>query len=455
MRRRLLATYLALALAVLAALEIPLGITYARNQKTDLENRIRLDALTIATLAEDGLERNVATPSPALTSTATTYAKSPGGRVLVVNDRGVTLLDTGSRRGRTFASRPEVASALRGLTTSGTRHSSTLAADLMYVAVPVASSGKVHGAVRVTYPTSALDRRVRRYWLVLAAIAGVVLAVAAVVGLRLSRTVTAPLAELEEATNAAGEGDLSARAPVDAGPPEIRALAARFNEMVARLEVLLRSQQEFVADASHQLRTPLTALQLRLENLARDVRPEGAGQLEGALAEVTRLGALVDGLLSLARADATEASPASVDLNEVVRGRFAAWAARAEAIDVALQLDVPVGLRAAATPGSLDQVLDNLLANALVASPQGGRVSVRATRVETFVELHVADEGPGLTQEQRARAFDRFWRGRRTSPGTGLGLAIAHRLVTADGGELELRDAPGGGLDAVIRLRAS
>ena len=285
-RRRLLATYLALALAVLAALEIPLGITYARNQKTDLENRIRLDALTIATLAEDGLERNVATPSPALTSTATTYAKSPGGRVLVVNDRGVTLLDTGSRRGRTFASRPEVASALRGLTTSGTRHSSTLAADLMYVAVPVASSGKVHGAVRVTYPTSALDRRVRRYWLVLAAIAGVVLAVAAVVGLRLSRTVTAPLAELEEATNAAGEGDLSARAPVDAGPPEIRALAARFNEMVARLEVLLQSQQEFVADASHQLRTPLTALQLRLENLERDVRPEGAGQLEGALAEV-------------------------------------------------------------------------------------------------------------------------------------------------------------------------
>ena len=104
---------------------------------------------------------------------------------------------------------------------------------------PRSYSGKVHGAVRVTYPTSALDRRVRRYWLVLAAIAGVVLAVAAVVGLRLSRTVTAPLADLEEATKAAGEGDLTARAAVDAGPPEIRALAERFNEMVARLEVLV------------------------------------------------------------------------------------------------------------------------------------------------------------------------------------------------------------------------
>jgi signal transduction histidine kinase len=439
---------------VLATLEIPLGITYARNQETDLENRIRLDALTIATLAEDGLERGAVAPSRALTSTAAAYAKSPGGRVVVVDEKGVSLVDTGSRAGRRFGSRPEIGAALGGETTSGTRHSSTLGADLMYVAVPVASSGAVHGAVRITYPTSALDRRVHRYWLVLAGIAGVVLTAAAVVGWRLSRTVTAPLAELEQATSAAGEGDLTARAAVDAGPPEIRALAARFNEMVARVEVLLRSQQEFVADASHQLRTPLTALQLRLENLERDVRSEGTEQLEGALAEVSRLGELVDGLLSLARADAVEASPVGVDLHDVVKGRFAAWAARAEAAGVALHADVPVGLHAVATPGSLDQVLDNLLANALAVSPRGGRVTAWATSVETFVELHVADEGPGMTREQRARALDRFWRGGQ-SQGTGLGLAIARRLVTADGGLLMLHEAPGGGLDAVIRLRAS
>lgn len=288
----------------------------------------------------------------------------------------------------------------------------------------------------------------------LAAIAGVVLAAAAVVGLRLSRTVTGPLANLEEATKAAGEGDLTARAAVGAGPPEIRMLSARFNEMVARLDVLVRSQQEFVADASHQLRTPLTALQLRLENLGRDVRPGGAAQLDGALAEVTRLGGLVDGLLSLAGADAIEASPVSVDLHDAVRSRLAAWAARAEMTDVTLELDVPAGLRAEATPDSLDQVLDNLLANALAVSPQGGRISVRGLRAERFVELHVADEGPGLTAGQRARAFDRFWR-EGPSSGTGLGLAIAHQLVTADGGELELRDAAGGGLDAVVRLPAS
>ena len=323
----------------------------------------------------------------------------------------------------------------------------------MYVAVPVASSGKVTGrsASPIRHlPSTAASVATgwcsppspRSYW-------------------RWRLLLAAPLAHGDGAAGGprgchegAGEGDLTARAAVDAGPPEIRALAARFNEMVARLEVLVRSQQEFVADASHQLRTPLTALQLRLENLGRDVRPGGAAQLDGALAEVTRLGGLVDELLSLARADAIEASPVSVDLHDAVRSRLAAWAARAEMTDVTLELDVPSGLRAEATPGSLDQVLDNLLANALAVSPQGGRISVRGLRAERFVELHVADEGPGLTVEQRARAFDRFWR-EGPSSGTGLGLAIAHRLVTADGGELELREAARGGLDAVVRLPAS
>jgi signal transduction histidine kinase len=224
--------------------------------------------------------------------------------------------------------------------------------------------------------------------------------------------------------------------------------------MVGRLDVLLRSQQEFVADASHQLRTPLTALQLRLENLEHDVAPPGEAQLEGALAEVARLGRLVDGLLALARADAAEARPVHVDLHAIAVSRLASWAAHAEAHDVHLDERVPLGSQGVATPGSLDQVLDNLLSNALVVSPRGGTIRVEATPAHPFVELHVVDEGPGMTDEQRSRAFDRFWR-EGSDRGTGLGLAIAQRLVSADGGALELRDAPGGGLDAVILLRAS
>jgi signal transduction histidine kinase len=106
-----------------------------------------------------------------------------------------------------------------------------------------------------------------------------------------------------------------------------------------------------------------------------------------------------------------------------------------------------------AAPGRLAQVLDNLLANALEASPDGGTVTVSARVESPWVELHLCDEGPGLSPEQRKRAFDRFWRAGSGAGGSGLGLAIVKRLIAADEGEVELREAAGGGVDAVVRLR--
>ena len=155
------------------------------------------------------------------------------------------------------------------------------------MAVPIASGGVVHGAVRITYPTSELDRRVRNYWLVLAGIAAVVLAAAALIGLRFARWIRRPLEGLELAAAEAGAGDLSARARrCRTAPPELRQLALEFNDMVARVEGLVSAQQEFVADASHELRTPLTALRLRLENLERHVGDGGRGSLDAAADEV-------------------------------------------------------------------------------------------------------------------------------------------------------------------------
>jgi signal transduction histidine kinase len=450
--RRLLATYVLLAVVILAALEIPLGIRYGRSERRDLTARIERDTLVMAAISEEMLEAGRGRVDPGVSRSARAYQADTGGRVLVVDRKGAGVVDTGgSGVGRSFRSRPEIAAALKGDIASGQRHSETLGTDLIYVAVPVGSGKNIRGAVRITYPTSALDRRVRRYWLLLAAIAGVVLAAATVVGLWFSRTLTRPLAELERAAAAAGEGDLTARAPTDAGPPEIRDLARRFNEMVSRLDVLLRSQQEFVADASHQLRTPLTALRLRLENLERDVAQPGQADLQGALDEVERLARLVAGLLVLARADAAEAKPVRVDLGAVVKARVDAWSPEAEARRVDLVASLPEQLYGLATPGSLEQVLDNLLSNALAVSPGGAALRIEGRPAGTWVELHVVDEGPGLTEDERARALDRFWR--RGQGGTGLGLAIASRLVAADGGELRLDAAPGGGLDAVVRLR--
>jgi signal transduction histidine kinase len=318
----------------------------------------------------------------------------------------------------------------------------TLHTRLLYVAVPVASSGRVLGAVRLTYPLSELDRRVHRYLFALAAVAAIVLAAAALIGVLLARWISRPLARVEDAAVRAGEGELDARAPEDAGPPEVRRLARELNRTTTKLAALLRAQEQFVADASHELRTPLTALRLRLENV--DPVPEEA------VAEAERLARLVDELLALARADSAAEPARELDLGALVRRRVEAWEplAAERGVRLATETDGAVFVRAGA--GRVEQVLDNLLANALDAAPAG-------TAIRTIVhddELHVVDEGPGLTPAQRERAFDRFWRA-SPGPGSGLGLAIARRLVEVDDGTIDLRDAQGGGVDAVVRYPAS
>ena len=175
--------------------------------------------------------------------------------------------------------------------------------------------------------------------------------------------------------------------------------------MVARLDDLVRAQVGFVADASHQLRSPLTALRLRLENIERDVVPAGRADLDGALAEVERLSRLVDGLLALARADAGAPAPRDVDVRVALSERARAWAALAEGQGVRLEVAPGPPLTASATPDALAQVLDNLLANALDVSPPGAALVLHAEPdPPAWVALHVLDEGPGMTSEARARA---------------------------------------------------
>jgi signal transduction histidine kinase len=447
--RRLLLGYLGLTLFVLLSLEVPLGIQNQRTERSDLTAKVSHDAMVLAADAEDAVQAPTRKQLDALASVAADYAARTGARVVIVDRRGFALIDTSARvRGtESFASRIEIAAALAGRYPRGVRTSKTLQQRLLYVAVPIASGGKVHGAVRITYPFSAVDARILRYWLILALIGVIVLAGAAVVGVGLARFVTRPLRRLQAAAAAIGEGELETRAPEREGPPEVRSLAAVFNETVAKLARLLRSQGEFVADASHELRTPLTALRLRLENL-----PPSADR-DAALHETDRLRELVDGLLSLARADAGSEGSGPVDAAALMRERLDAWLPLADEQGVALvsQLDGPLPVRAA--PGRLAQVLDNLLSNALEASPAGGHITFSATALPAWVELHLCDEGRGLTAEQRERAFDRFWRAGSGGGGSGLGLAIVKRLVTADEGEVELREASGGGVDAVVRLR--
>jgi two-component system OmpR family sensor kinase len=283
-----------------------------------------------------------------------------------------------------------------------------------------------------------------------------VLAIVSLVSFWVARSVTRPLADLGRAASRLGGGALDARAPVPSGPSEVRLLAQEFNTTAAQLEELVGAQHAFVADASHQLRTPLSALRLRLENLESEVDPSAADDVEGARAEVDRLTRLVDGLMTLARAEQLASAPTDVDLAAVVAGRRDAWLAFAAERDVDLEAEVEPDLWARATPERLEQVLDNLLNNALEVAPTGTAVTISAEARRDVVALRVRDAGPGMSGDERRRAFDRFWRAPGSpadNGGFGLGLSIVRQLVATDGGTVELRSPASGGLEAVITLR--
>jgi signal transduction histidine kinase len=260
----------------------------------------------------------------------------------------------------------------------------------------------------------------------------------------LTNFVTRPVVELQHSANRLGAGELEARAPPE-GPSEIRSLAHSFNGMAAALATNIRAQRDFLANASHQLRTPITGIKLRLEAIREGGGPTAA-QSEKAEAEVDRLDALVGDLLALARAASTESAGTEVDLAGLARRAVERWRRPAEERGKPLHLALHHPPAAWADPGDLDHVLDNLIENALNYSSPGAEVTVEAGRDHLGTYLRVTDSGPGIPPNERDRLFERFYRGstgRKAGPGTGLGLAIVAELVQRWGGTVGVVDGPG------------
>jgi signal transduction histidine kinase len=450
--RRLLLGYLIAAAVVLLVLEIPLAIIYQQRETDRLTVDVERDATVLAGYYEEPLEqRTPPNPTPAYA-----YAKRTGVRVVVVDKAGTSLIDTSGPADRDFSTRPEIKTALGGARADGTRRSDTLNTDLLYVAVPVSSGGRVYGAVRLTLDTQEVNALVRGYWLSLIGVAVVVLIAMAGIGWAIARSVTRPLRRLNAEAARFATGDLTTTDPDPGAPPEIAVLGATMNTMAQRLERLLAEHREFVADASHQLRTPLTALRLRLENMqSASSTPEEAEDLAAAIDETNRLAGLVGDLLQFARAEET-AAPETVDLVQLAEDRVDTWSAIAEVADVAMDFTSPGGpVFVSAVPGGVEQILDNLIDNAISAAPPGTHVSVTVVRGRAYHRFTIADEGPGLSDDLKARALDRFWRFDHSEPGSGLGLPIAHALARVSGGSLVLGDSPAGGLAVSVTLPAT
>jgi len=455
MTRRLVVSYLIVTVFVLVILEVPLGIVYQQRETDQLTNDVERDASVLATIYEEVLENNL-TADPTV---ADDYTRRTGARVVVVDVDGISIVDTAANfdANRDFSTREEFVIALTGSRASGTRRSDTLNTDLLYVAVPVASGGDIWGAVRVTLDTEEVNERVQRFWVGLVLVALVILAIMTGVGWTLARSVTRPVRRLQQAANRFAQGELSATEPEGNAPPELRELEDSLNTMAARLDAMLGQQRSFVADASHQLRTPLTAIRLRLENL-QSATPDEAGQreIEASISETTRLSELVDDLLALARAERPP-QLTSVDLVQTVAERVELWTAVADDTGVALELDAPAEeLPVTCVDGGLEQILDNLIDNAIHAAPSpGGEVQLTVSAGSATHEVIVADNGPGLDDSQKQRAFDRFWRGRTDSSGTGLGLPIVLSLAESAGGTVTITDNEPTGLRVAVELPSS
>ena len=450
MTRRIVLALLALTAAVLVGAVVPLALQAVAHERDAFINAAEATARSVAVIAEDKLGDRAA--DPALEAAVHSAAKQ-SDELLVRNERGLVVAQNLYPHDNWHQVAAEAY-------TSGDP-ATKLTKDRVIVVEPVLNdNGTQIGTIVLERPIGELNQNIENLWVYLVLLSGGAMVAAALIAVYFARWIGRPLARLDTAARRVANGDLAYRARTGSGPPEVRRMAATFNMMAGRLETLVHGHRAMLADASHQLRTPLTALRLRLDLLAADSGPAAADELAGAQEEIARLSRLVDGLLATARAESTTEQLVNIDVVAAVAERVWAWQPVADGHGVKIVVE-PAGIGddgkdssrplIALSAGHLEQILDNLLDNAIDAiGDEGGCVRVSVAGTDQGTTLTVADDGPGMTPQERSRAFLRFTTG--TPGGTGLGLAIVHRLVTANGGTIRLADTPGGGLTVELEF---
>lgn len=462
MRARLVGSFVALTVVILVVFGVPLRSFVENVEKERLITSLERDAFILAGHAKETLNTASGSELPSLEPFIADHAQRTDAKVVVTNRSGVVIASNDGTLsvGTTFANRPEIQRALEGEPAVGERTSSTLGEDLVFVAVPVLSGNDVLGVVRFSNPQSIVDDKVNESLLAIA-LAGIFTVLAGVaLAIPIALHIAQPISRLRKNADALARGEFENRANAEQGPKEIRELARSFNTMSSRLALMIKGQREFNGAVSHQLRTPLTALRLRLEYLQKNIATEN-GEVREALDasqdEVDRLQVIIESLLNLARMESGVIPQVEVDVWQVVSQRLEMWAPLSDEKDVQIISHVEPGLSCKMIEGGLDQILDNYIDNALGVSEPGQTITIRSYERARRIVVEVQDQGPGLNDVEKVDAFNRFWKSvdNQNMPGTGLGLAIVRQIAAASGAEVLLADREDGQSGLIARVECA
>ncbi len=380
------------------------------------------------------------------------YAPEANDRFLrVTRDDGHLVYASGRPKDRSFdpANVPPVAFTGAG---RSYRKAAAGPGDLLIAAVPQ-GVGEHRYLVEVGVSSAATEATLNEVLLMLAVGLPVAVIVAVAGGFVLVRRALVPVDRIARKAEEITQHNLSDRLPVVRTGDELEHLSVSLNHMISRLEDAILNSKRFVADASHELRTPLTVLRGELESLVQEpgMRPQTAETLGSMLEEVTRLSAIVEGLLALSRLDAGEAQAEWVqfDLAELASTTADQMSLLAEDKSITVIREVTPGIRIRGDRSRLKQVVVNLLDNAIKYTPRGGTVRLRILHQGGSAILEVADDGMGIPAEALPHVFKRFFRvdgaRSREEGGAGLGLSIVKSICTAHGAQVEVSSAPGQG----------
>ncbi|MFM1967020.1 MAG: hypothetical protein RL134_2745 [Actinomycetota bacterium] len=442
MTRRLVLVMTAVAALVAVALAVPMVLLVASDQRSAFVSQLEVETLAAASVL-------ASQPQSAWPDTVEDISAQAAARVVVVDDSLVLVADSDNTGLDRSFDRPEVQSALEGSLTSSVRFSDTLGADLRYVAAPVVKDERVVAAVRLSLPETAVTDAVRRTELWLGVFVIAVVLAAALVAWLLARSIAAPLEDVADIARVLPE-DLDLRAEEGRGPKEVRDVATALNSTAGRLGDMISRAQRVAADASHHLRTPLTSIRLRLEAIEDTADdPRIRGEAAAATAEVDRLTRRIDQVLALAKSDASTLGAVNSDASLLVADRIAAADPLAVERNVVIESNIEPDLVVRTLPGLVGRSVDELLGNALAYARS--RVIVSLAPSADLVILRVEDDGPGVSESDRGRIFERFARGSAANPGgSGLGLALVSEGAVASGGSVRAERSAMGGLAVIV-----